>query len=145
MSLTLLAGPVGLFSAGIAMLLGFIWYRVRNRASGANKAISAGCDNSEIERLEALLSRLESEKASVEAALIEAGETTRRLERVIGSFEATFSPASTLPDSVPAIFSDLRSGLDCVTSEWREKSAKKRPEPAETKPTVRRRERVRCS
>ena len=118
MSLTILAGPVGLFLTGIAILFGLIWHFARNRKKYADDVKQIKNKNGETVRLEALVARLESEKASMEAALSRAGETTRRLERLIDSLEATFSPASPRADSVPAIFADLKNGLSRSVSEW---------------------------
>lgn len=118
MSFTILAGPVGLFSAGAAILLGLIWHFARSREKRTVSAKQIRNKSGETVRLEALVARLESEKASVEAALSRAGETTRRLERLIDSLEATFSPASPRADSVPAIFADLQNGLSRAASDW---------------------------
>lgn len=105
MSLSFLAGPMGLFSAGLAIFFGFLWFCFRGGAKSC--AVSDG-------EWSQMSDRLASEKREVSRLLDEARRTTERLERMIDAFERTYYTGEGPNGSVAAIFDGLN---DCMKAE----------------------------
>lgn len=104
MSLAFLAGPMGLFSAGLAIFFGLFWLRFH----------SASADSSESAAFLDIEKRLEREKREITRLLDEARQTTERLERMIDAFERTYYTGEGPNGSVAAIFDGLN---DCMKAE----------------------------
>lgn len=112
MSWSAICEPTVLISAGIALLIGFSWLKIRRGAVSKQTCVeeqyaepAADADLGE------MTDRLEEEKREISRLLDEARQTASRLEEMLRAFDQTFFAEQSPHGSVSALFDGLSDSM----------------------------------